>query len=580
MRDHKSFLGNSPGFTWLPLAMTLVVVAILISGAPVVHAAAEEMEAGQLKMAVVDEEALTLLDLRDLFERRHGGHGALFVGEPIIRMVLDRAVEDLLLIQEGQRMGLPEEPALSQAAAVYRDLVMLEALEKRTIQDAAEPSSKAVKRAYAHLSKQVRMHLIETRKESEAAQALERLQSGESFDQVARDLSIHASRLRGGDLGWVGWGRLDPEIEEVALKTPAGRTGGPITSGGRYQIIQVAEERELEPPPLPQVEDNIRAVLRTRRRRELRAELLASIRQVHPPEEDTEKISSLLAETTDAGGSADLQDDAVLLKTETGLELTAGRIRKRAAKSRLSTAAAWRDAVEDALLIDEARRRIDMDAVMERKVKRFVDERVRSEMERIMLRRKLDVEEGDVKKYYEENREKFRRPASYHLRHILMAGRDEAAEVRKALQAGAGFAALAREKSIDEATAPKGGDLGWVEHSKSNLNGAAAERTFSLEAGQITEVLEVGEGFAVVQIEDIRPGQVPPLEEIRREVTSALLQAKKQEIREAFLKQLRDHAEIEIIEESLERAVALQKKAVHEKMAAPSTQPMREEENR
>jgi peptidyl-prolyl cis-trans isomerase C len=49
----------------------------------------------------------------------------------------------------------------------------------------------------------------------------------------------------------------------------------------------------------------------------------------------------------------------------------------------------------------------------------------------------------------------------YHARHILVADQAAADELLAELKAGADFAALARERSQDQASAAEGGDLGW-----------------------------------------------------------------------------------------------------------------------
>src|SRR3990170_979785 len=46
--------------------------------------------------------------------------------------------------------------------------------------------------------------------------------------------------------------------------------------------------------------------------------------------------------------------------------------------------------------------------------------------------------------------------------HILVASRPEAEDLQAELSAGADFADLARQASLDASTRPAGGDLGWV----------------------------------------------------------------------------------------------------------------------
>lgn len=72
--------------------------------------------------------------------------------------------------------------------------------------------------------------------EAEAAAALERLAAGESFTDLARELSVDPSGERSG-------GRLPPivrndsSLSRLAFSTPAGEVGGPMREGPRWLLL-------------------------------------------------------------------------------------------------------------------------------------------------------------------------------------------------------------------------------------------------------------------------------------------------------------------------------------------------------
>jgi peptidyl-prolyl cis-trans isomerase C len=75
------------------------------------------------------------------------------------------------------------------------------------------------------------------------------------------------------------------------------------------------------------------------------------------------------------------------------------------------------------------------------------------------------IPDADVKRYYEENRARFDAPVRVNLWRILCATREEAAMVLSGARKDATvatFTALARDHSIDKATALRGGNLGFV----------------------------------------------------------------------------------------------------------------------
>ncbi|MFZ0696554.1 MAG: peptidylprolyl isomerase [Nitrososphaeraceae archaeon] len=79
-------------------------------------------------------------------------------------------------------------------------------------------------------------------KHSEALQILERIKKGESFADLARELSIdRGSGKRGGDLGLFGRGQMVKPFEEAAFKLKKGEmTNEPVRTQFGYHIIKRA----------------------------------------------------------------------------------------------------------------------------------------------------------------------------------------------------------------------------------------------------------------------------------------------------------------------------------------------------
>lgn len=75
------------------------------------------------------------------------------------------------------------------------------------------------------------------KKKIEEAKA--KLDSGEKFEDVAKEYSDDATAQNGGDLGWFGKGRMVPEFEEAAFALKEGETSEIIESQYGYHIIKV-----------------------------------------------------------------------------------------------------------------------------------------------------------------------------------------------------------------------------------------------------------------------------------------------------------------------------------------------------
>ena len=93
-----------------------------------------------------------------------------------------------------------------------------------------------------------------------------------------------------------------------------------------------------------------------------------------------------------------------------------------------------------------------------------------------------------------------------HARHIMVDSEEEAQQILTMLQEGADFVALARDRSLDLATKDNGGDLGWFPRGLVALE--LENAAFSLQPGQVSGVVHLGEGYHVIQVverESARP---------------------------------------------------------------------------
>jgi peptidyl-prolyl cis-trans isomerase D len=139
---------------------------------------------------------------------------------------------------------------------------------------------------------------------------------------------------------------------------------------------------------------------------------------------------------------------------------------------------------------------------------------------------KLDVQpsEDDLKKRYEEGKQRFVMPEQRLVSHILVnVPKNATPDQQKAALAKAeqlagqakadNFAKLAEQSSDDLGSKRTGGDLGWLE--KGVANPAFDEALFVLQKGQISKPVLSDEGYHVLFLRDVRSGQAKPFAEVR-----------------------------------------------------------------
>ena len=89
------------------------------------------------------------------------------------------------------------------------------------------------------MANKIKCSHILVQKQSEALALLERLKKGESYANLAKELSIDkGSGKRGGDLGYFGRGMMAKPFEEAAFKLEKGQTSEPVKTEFGYHVIK------------------------------------------------------------------------------------------------------------------------------------------------------------------------------------------------------------------------------------------------------------------------------------------------------------------------------------------------------
>jgi peptidyl-prolyl cis-trans isomerase D len=144
------------------------------------------------------------------------------------------------------------------------------------------------------------------------------------------------------------------------------------------------------------------------------------------------------------------------------------------------------------------------------------------------IRAKLVVPPTDIERAYNDRIGEYTTPEQVRASHILfrIEGKDEATvraqaeEVLKKAKAGADFAALAKQHSQDEGSAPNGGDLDYFGRGRMVPEFDAV--AFTLEPGQISEVVKTSFGFHIIKLVDKKVGTTRPLDEVRAQLQDQL----------------------------------------------------------
>jgi peptidyl-prolyl cis-trans isomerase SurA len=165
------------------------------------------------------------------------------------------------------------------------------------------------------------------------------------------------------------------------------------------------------------------------------------------------------------------------------------------------------------------------------------------------------IDQGQVKKYYDEHKEEFVLPETVRIREILISttGKPESewpALQKKAEQLrdrvtknGEDFGELAKHFS-DGSTKAQGGELGAFERGK--LDPKIEVEVFKLNKNEMTPAIQTGNGFMILQVEQRYESGVQPMDKVENEVMNRIASTQMPDKLRAYLSQLRKDSFVEV----------------------------------
>lgn len=155
------------------------------------------------------------------------------------------------------------------------------------------------------------------------------------------------------------------------------------------------------------------------------------------------------------------------------------------------------------------------------------------------LAQEMSVDEAEIKAAYDERAAEFLEPEQRRARHILIAvpkgakegafkvARKQAEDLLERIRSGEDFASVAEAFSDDKATADKGGELGWFKAG--TMAPEFDQAVYSMDKGELSDVVETQLGFHLIQLEDIRAAHQADYASVKDQIRAELVQERANE---------------------------------------------------
>jgi peptidyl-prolyl cis-trans isomerase C len=171
---------------------------------------------------------------------------------------------------------------------------------------------------------------------------------------------------------------------------------------------------------------------------------------------------------------------------------------------------------------------------------------------------KIVITDKESEDLYNVRKGEFKLPEQVSAKHILIkvdasASEEERKKAKEKIESVLKEARAGKEEFSDLAkkysegpSGPNGGDLGYF--IRGQMVPSFEEAAFSLNKGEISDVVETMFGYHIIKVEDKKESTPIPFADVKEDIEKYLIRQKSSEKIEAWIKELRSNATIEVYE--------------------------------
>ena len=470
--------------------------------------------------------------------------------------LLGTMVAKELLLAEGMAREFDREPAIANQLISLTDRLLIRKLHDRQTEQIGEPEDREVEDFFrsSGYEEEIQLSHIMCATEADAERILEELNRGADFEALAANHSTHRpSRERRGNYGHVSRAEMLPEIVDLIFDLDPGTIyPQPLKTRFGFHVFRVGERRDVD---FQQRKGMVTAVLKNRMRGERIAAYGDSLRKAKRLECNSGVVQLLLETAADVPDVALCEWEGGTLSVAQYRQALTFRRERLPADSDALRQSAERVAGRQMQVAEARRLGFHQEEELRERVKKRRDELVVEKVRNQQVG-SIEVSEGEMLAYFEENKEQYGPRPIVDVQEILVNDEELAGELRKRIDAEENMEMLSDRYNLRMATRARHGRM-WLMRRENFILGPLAPMALDAELGVLHGPLEVPGGYSIFRALERQERPAQTFEQAKRGI-EAMLKAKGREQRlDAFINSLKEqHADvIEIFPEVLDSAL-------------------------
>ena len=527
----------------------LLPVLAVFAVAPV--ASAQETAEEPTVLIEVNGEPITSQQLDSMIMLSHGAMDMTQTDEQLMVRLLEKAVNDALIVQEAVAMELHEDPVLVSKVEEEATKVAVAEYLKDAFVPPTEVSEEEILTFFDDMYHRIQLRQISLRTRAEAEETRAMVLAGADMDALAREVSLDSKKPRGGLHNFIHWADLEVPLREQSVDLAVGEMSEVFPYREAFAFVRCEQRSEPDRAELETYRNFIKGVLVSQEQDAAWDEFVDGLEAQTPVEVRQDVLDRMRADAHLVfRGEFRVQSETPVLVIDDEQFMTEGEFRERTGTLAMEMGDQDFETILEASLEREVERLLARahaarggyfehpevvaayDATMEEElISHYLNETVVS---------KIWFDREEFVAFYEEHQDDFRGDEEVKISFLLLESLEAAENAVERLAQGADFEYLRKELKQD---AHSGGDAGkWAPLRMFAPD--IVEAVGTMQVGDTSQALPFNSRYMVLRLDGRREGEVLPMEAVDMDIRQALFQRKFAELLDEQLKLLKERSDI------------------------------------
>lgn len=511
-------------------------------------------------LALVNGEPIFANDLEVGLIARHSGQSEQTREDFDLRRLLDRIVGDVLLAQEAAALGMADENPIPIQVERKRQELAVQRLEWDEVVSKSRATEEEKEETFQELYRSATFRVVTLHDKEEATELRATVDESTDFEALAAEVSVDTYKGRGGLVKNVDYFDMPASVGEAIFSSGPGAILGPLPTNVGWAIVKVVSTQPADPSRRESLEGEVDGHVRFKKSQALKTDLGSRLRKLHRVSTDVEAIAAVRCEPQSDGRLLPGIDDPGAIVAQVGeraisaqelasvLQFRWKNIRNTQAAQAMVPMVLESMITSELMKAEAVRRDYGDSDEVEKELTAFQRQLLTKKYVQEVIRPSVTVTEEEVRDYYDEHLETFKKPPRVQVGQITVAEEEEAERLVELLRQGSELAWLARQHSIDRFKV-NGGDRGWM--VPSNQMDPIEIALYSADVGEVVGPFGYPGNFLVLQIGARKDQGYYSFEEAAGQIRSRLSAQKFAQGKDAMIAELTSRSEITFFEDAL-----------------------------